>query len=271
MPIKGLSEIRRLPRLGMIRLGEKSFSKTTGKDYPKAVDYFVCPSEIKEFYGEKPKSLDIMFPVEDTEVFFPQFYKRYGATTGLLCKGDGETATVMENGQMREQECVPGKCEWYQKKHCKRVANLQFMLPKVPGLGVYQINTTSFYSILNINSALQMIKAVAGRVCMLPLQLVLKPQEVAPDGTKKIVHVMDLAVPITLEQLLSSSRMPLQEFLVPPVDDARPEDLYPDAILEPKKPSSDFVSDADKPVDMETGEILTDVAPKSLMYDELPF
>jgi len=43
--IKGLSSIRRLPRLGKIRLGIKKVT-AKGKEYPSETDYFVCPAEV---------------------------------------------------------------------------------------------------------------------------------------------------------------------------------------------------------------------------------
>lgn len=244
MAIKGLSSIRRLPRLGKIRLGEKALSKN-GNPYPRAVDYFVCPPEVQAVYGEKPRELDIMFPVEDQNIFFPQWYKRYGSTTGLVCKGDGETAIMWQDGEMIEIECVPDECEWYAKKHCRRLANLQFMLPKVPGLGIWQIDTTSFYSIININSALDMIRAVTGgRVHMIPLKLVLKPQEVQPDGKKKTVYVLDLVAPVTLAKLLANVQKTPQQLLMPALDEnERPEDLYPDGVLNRQEPEP-FTLDA---------------------------
>jgi len=238
MAIKGVSEIRRLPRLGKIRLGEKALAQS-GKEYPKAVDYFVCPPEVQAIYGEKPRVLDIAFPVEDRDIFFPQWYKRYGQSAGLICKGDGETAIQVdpETGEMEEIECCPDECQWYAKKHCRRLANLQFLLPKVPGVGVYQIDTTSFYSITNLNSAIEMIRAVAGRIRMIPLQLILKPQEVQPDGKKKTVYVMDLVAPYTLQKLIQAGQSNASVFLLPGVDEnERPEDLYPDAVLNKKEP-----------------------------------
>lgn len=243
MPIKNVSDIRRLPRLGKIRLGEKALAQS-GKEYPKAVDYFVCPPEVQAVYGEKPRVLDIMFPVSDQNVFFPQWYKRYNQTTGLVCKGDGETATMSQDGEMVEIECVPEECEWYAKKHCRRLANLQFLMPKVPGIGVWQIDTTSFYSIININSALAMIDAVADRIHMIPLQLVLKPQEVAPDGKKKTVYVLDILAPVTLNKLLSDAQKSPQQLLMPALDENdRPDDLYPDAVLN-KPEEKHFTLDA---------------------------
>jgi hypothetical protein len=53
MPIKGIPEIVRLPRLGKIRLGIKK-KTDAGVSYPSPTDYFVCPDELKKVFGEKP-------------------------------------------------------------------------------------------------------------------------------------------------------------------------------------------------------------------------
>lgn len=89
--IKGVSDLRRLPRLGKIRLGIKQRSRS-GQEHPVELGYFVSPPEVQKVYGEQPKELLIMFPVEDVTQIFPQAYKWYGANAGLKCKGDGETA-----------------------------------------------------------------------------------------------------------------------------------------------------------------------------------
>ena len=81
--IKNLSETRRMPRLGIIRLGIK-VTNAEGKTYPKATDYFVCPPEVQEVYGERPKELVVMFPVNDRELITPQYYRCYSRTRGLI-------------------------------------------------------------------------------------------------------------------------------------------------------------------------------------------
>lgn len=83
--IKGLSDRLRLPRRGKIRLGEKKISKKTGKEYPVSLDYFVVPDEVKKVYSDKPRKLDIMIPMENRDAFFPQNYKMYGKSKGLIC------------------------------------------------------------------------------------------------------------------------------------------------------------------------------------------
>ena len=47
--IKGISEIRRLPRLGKIRLGEKKTAES-GKEYPVETSHFVVPGEVARIY-----------------------------------------------------------------------------------------------------------------------------------------------------------------------------------------------------------------------------
>ena len=67
-PIFGLSERTRMPRLGKIHLGVKVPNKTGQGEHPEAVDYFVLPPELHGIYGERPDSLEIVFPSDDTEI-----------------------------------------------------------------------------------------------------------------------------------------------------------------------------------------------------------
>ena len=91
MPIKGISEIIRLPRLGKIRLGIKR-EGDDGNPYPIPTDYFVCPDEVKKVFGDKPKELRIMFPTEDSEQWASQYLRCYSQAGSLICRGDGQTA-----------------------------------------------------------------------------------------------------------------------------------------------------------------------------------
>ena len=244
MPIKGTSEVRRLPRLGKIRLGIKKESPKTHNPYPEATDYFVCPEEVRNVYGDRPVDLKIVFPTEDSP---QQWLKRYSLSRGLVCRGDGERAIAQtdlttgeiatrETGRitLREIACDPESCQAYQKKQCRPIMTLQFLLPDVPGsLGVYQLDTSSFNSIVNINSTLELIKA-CGRVSMIPLTLKLIPQQVQPEGKKKTVHVLQLVAPYTFTELLKlTDRTPRDIFLLlPGAAEEPPDDLFPDEVIE---------------------------------------
>lgn len=266
MPIEGLSELVRIPRLGKIRLGVKVKSNKKDVQYPKATDYFVVPDEVKAVYGDKPTELQIMFPVEEPELIAQQWLRAYSLTQGLVCIGSGvearrkvDVATgamadhETKDWEWREITCDPQECPEYETKRCRRVMNLQFLLPEVPGLGVYQIDTSSFYSIVNINSMIKMLKGMLGRCSMVPLTLTLGPIEVCPPGlTKKTVHIMHIKKDIKLSQLAQIAQLPPARVLIPEADtEEPPEDLFPDgAIADTKKPRRKPVS-AQSPKDAE--------------------
>lgn len=180
--IKGLSDKRRLPRLGKIRLGMLKTS-ANGKTYPSEVSHFVVPPEVAKVYGETPTELDIMFPVEDEGTFFPQAYKLYGSSQNLKCKGDGETATKLdpETGELTE---VPCPCELADTKGgCGPKGCLMVLLPKVSLGGVYQIDTGSMANMITINSYVDYLRCLIGQVAMVPLKLRRIEQKLkGPDG-----------------------------------------------------------------------------------------
>jgi len=251
MPIEGVSDLVRIPRLGKIHLGIKVKPEEKGKkEYPKATDHFVVPGEVKKIYGDKPTELQIMFPVEEPELFAQQWLRAYSLTQGLVCIGTGvearrkmdvATGAIADHDtkqwEWREMSCDPQECQEYQTKRCRRVMNLQFLLPEVPGLGVYQIDTSSFYSIVNINSMIKMLKGILGRCSMVPLTLALGVIEVFPPGqTKKMVHIMHIKKDIKLSQLAHIAQLPPAKVLIPEADtEEPPEDLFPEGIIDTAK------------------------------------
>ncbi len=182
--IKGVSERRRLPRLGKIRLGVKVLAKT-GQTYPAEVDYFVVPSEVQRVYGPKPKALDVMFPVQDRGVIFPQALKWYGSGRGLKCIGDGERALRLneQTGAMEPLDCP---CPLLEQGQCGRRAHLMVILPKINMGGVYQIDIGSYNSIVDLNSGLDYIEAMIGRVAMVPVVLTRVARETFGGGRRSV-------------------------------------------------------------------------------------
>jgi hypothetical protein len=246
MPIKDLKGIARIPRLGKIRLGVKDVSSKTGKEYPTAVDYFVCPEEIKAVYGEKPKRLNIAFHSDDIEEIFPQYYKRYGKSTGLVCRGDGEIATALnaETGEFEEVGCDGTECDYYKKSQCKRIGNLHFMVLGVNRFGVYQLDTSSINTILNINGSIEYAKKMTGgRLNCLPFILDVVPQEVSPDGKKKTVYVLRLEADIP-KMMKAIDSKPSALFIASPVKGIE-EDLHERDIVDTvnKKAKKELLED----------------------------
>jgi hypothetical protein len=251
MAIKGLSEVRRLPRLGKIRLGIKKVSEK-GTEYPAEVDYFILdpqtPSDLEnekikadfeKLYGEKAKTINIMFPVADPGVYFPQFYKRYGSSTSLKCKGDGTEAQcatvefakglkILRNNELGLPvvECNGRECIYYGKE-CSEVGTLQVLLPELPGAGVWQSTTGSYNSIVNLNSCIDYIIAVCGRAHMIPLTLERRKQETAHDGKKSTHYMLHLNMDFKLADLQKYAMIePTKMLLELPAPEADKEDIY---------------------------------------------
>jgi hypothetical protein len=239
-PIQGLTSVRRLPRLGKIRMGIKVKSDK-GIEHPQKTDHFVVTSEVAKIYGDKPKVLDIVIPVEDEEKWAPQYYKLYSRTQGLVCKGDGVVASRLidtatgdrahrdtEQAVRREWDCQGRKCPDYMAKDaCKEVMSLQFILYKVPGMGIWQIDTSSVNSIININSCADYIRAMFGKVSWIPLQLTIEPKEVQnpESGKRQTVYVLNLRNNLTLLEMVETtkqfqSQLPLNtRLMLPQADD----------------------------------------------------
>lgn len=251
-PIKGISEIVRLPRLGKIRLGIKE-EGADGKLYPTPTDYFVCPDEVKKVFGEKPKELRIMFPTENSEQWASQYLRCYSESGNLICRGDGETALArveVRTGEIEsidtaaskllEMPCNPDRCPCHQRGYCRRVMNLQFLLPDCPGFGVYQLDTSSYHSMKNINAMLTLINSVCQRVSMIPLSLQLVEQIVQPEGYDKVAYVLKLTCYLSLVDAQKFTQVPRGKALLPPPDSEAPEDLFPQelrsAVESPNEP-----------------------------------
>ena len=204
-----------------------------------------------EVYGPEPKEIDIMFPSDNPEDFFPQDRRRYGSGTGLICKGDGLSAWEVnrETGEMVQIECKGKECPYSipdakGQIGCKPVGTLYFLIPNVPGLGCWQMDTGSFNSIVQINSALAFISQLTGgKLALIPLKLVRRPREVVVEGKKKTVYVVDVAMRhLSLNDVLKARRDDAARIFLPsPATTDEALDYEPsvpdeDEILEPPLP-----------------------------------
>lgn len=229
--IRGLSNKRRLPRLGKIRLGVKVRNPSTGNEHPAETSYFVVPPEVAKIYGEKPTALDIMFPVNDPGRVFPQALKWYGSGRGLKCIGNGETAMRL-NDKTRDMEQRECPCEHF-NHDCGPRACLQIMLPKVNMGGVYQIDSGSWNSMVDLNSYFDYLMALIGRFAMVQLTLRREPKQIQGPTGLKTHYPLKLELTATQEevdQLLRSStaileriqcwQIPLPEEVNPAKDDS---------------------------------------------------
>lgn len=271
--IPGLTDRPRLPRLGKIRLGIKKQGQHG--EYPSAVDHFVVPEVVQRVYGAKPRELDIVFPTDEVARVAGAFWKMYTATRGKVCTGDGERAVriidldklspagdhsqdemdaalvtaTSKNWERREIFCPAHDCVFAKKGHCKAVMNLLFLLPKVQGVGVWQLDTSSVNSILDVRGGIQLVqKLTGGPIAGVPLKLRVEPTDAYPEGRKKVVFTLKLVSPATLGKVLAAGEQNLRALLideetgtpvalpeprqVPPPEE--PEaDLYPASVVTP--------------------------------------
>lgn len=247
--IKGLSERRRLPRLGKIRLGIKQTS--TKGDSPKEVDYFVVPPEVAHVYGPQPKTLNILLPSEDPLQIFPQAYKWYGQGSGLKCKGNGETAlrrwadvepaTQRQLGGTHDQNDlieIPCPCPLLKDGPCGIRAHLMVLLPDVSLSGVFQIDTTSWWNVVELNSSIDLHRGILGRIAFVPLTLRREPVEMTHDGKRRVHYLLKLAFEGNIQDALrlreQSLHNPAPIFALPaPSDDLDPAVLPDEITVEP--------------------------------------
>lgn len=202
----GISTARRLPRLGKIRLGIKQLSKNSGREYPVDVSYFVVPPEVERVTGPQPTELDIMFPLDDEEIVFPQQLERYGSGRGLKCHGDGEAARERkENGEWIERACpCPHlKSDTNPKGECVPRGHLMVLLPRVSMGGVYQIDTSSFHSFVDSNSGIDYVRAQLGRIALVPLKLRRVPRDTHNDGKKQVHYPMQIILDADLDNVIA--------------------------------------------------------------------
>lgn len=215
-PIVGITDDVRFPRRGKIHLGHMKEGKR-GVLYPSQLPYFfVRESEttsadsvaaFKSVYEDEPTQLRIRFPTHNPEDWAPQYLEYWTASYGKTCQGTGEAATgkidpntdTWANAQSESWEYRPVSpcgegCELFNSGRCKPVMRLSFILPDVSGIGIWQMDTSSTYSMRNINGMVNFVRAVAGgRIAMVPFLLLRQQVTVQPMGQKaKTVYIVSL-------------------------------------------------------------------------------
>jgi hypothetical protein len=179
---------------------------------------------VARIYGERPTSLDVMVPINDQEVVFPQAYKWYGGQKGLKCIGSGESALRLKE-EMQVMEEIPCPCERLVSGDCQKRAHFMVILPRINMGGVYQIDIGSYNSIIDINSGLDYVQALVGRFAMVPLKLVRAPKETHWGGQKQIHHTLQLFLDADVDTLNAlrenTSRVLLstRNLILPPPED----------------------------------------------------
>lgn len=168
-----INEVKRVPRLGKIRLGVVKKSKN-GKEYPAEVDYFICPPELLKKLGlpkdAQPKKLNVRLVSEDMEENFPTRLAAYRAS-GLFCEGNGVEAMRRNPDDPRKWDRRECPCDLYEKGECKRQGSLFVVIPEYSLGGCWQILTGSFTSIVDVQNGIRYVQKMVGRISWVPMVL----------------------------------------------------------------------------------------------------
>lgn len=211
MPI--IDQQRRLAEKGRIRLGEKKVS-SKGTSYPAKLDRLRFTSRdhavidrLAILYGGDVEAWEGQWQViagtrEIAVMLIPSamgFSQWFEDWTGAVCQKrcDGVTDHVRD---------VPCDCDPDNRK-CKTTTRLSVILPDLPGLGVWRLETHGYYASVEIAAAVEMVELAAGAGAMLPARLRLEDRTVKRliDGKVEtrnfVVPVLDLDV--TARQLMA--------------------------------------------------------------------
>jgi hypothetical protein len=223
--VKGLSNKRRIPRMGKLRLGFKI--KNGSNEFPAELPFFLLPDEVARHFGSKEpdkmvdratemgvtrpdvlkfiknnahrlaEEVNVMVPLEDEASIFPHSYKFYGKQKGIKCAGNGEMAFEYDekSRNMQERACPCDKLKTQEKAGpCTLRGSLMVMIPMVTAGGIYQIDVGSYNSVIDVNSGLAFVRSLVGRIAMVPLLLRRVPMETHHGNQKQIHYTLQLCL-----------------------------------------------------------------------------
>lgn len=211
MPIIELQ--RRLREVGRIRLGEQ-VATGNGRKRPAKLTKFRLTSRddqvltaAAELWGGEVRSWDnggnpefelytdanqVPVVVPPTEMAFSQWYEQWSAG-GCQVRCDG----AWDNQGDKACHCDP------ENRACKITTRLSVILPDLPGLGVWRVESHGYYAAVELNGAVEVCQQFAGQGRMLPARLRLDQRTVVRDGKTNRFAVPVLDVDVQIGQLVA--------------------------------------------------------------------
>lgn len=213
-----------LSPIGKIKIGAKAVGQN-GKEYPTALDYFRCDATqdyqnlFQAAYGDKPDRLTICFISDNLGEICRNFYELRSGSGKRIADGDGVTfrvATAQANGRVKDVTVTPPDPEkWMEEMEAKagtkwrEALTLHFMLPGVPVFGYWVFRTHGENSTIpNIRGAIETMLNLAGRVRMIPFDLVVKKVKSDKEGAKSVYPVVELVANISQESAEKIAALP---------------------------------------------------------------
>jgi hypothetical protein len=139
-------------------------------------------------------SLDVVFP---SKMSFDQCFEQYEGAGYLYLRCDGTTCwTPGPNGRLVEQTCVCDPNE----RDCQLTTRLSVLVPKLPGLGAWELRTGSFYAAVEMSTSVELIEQALSVGARVPARLFLTEREVRRiiDGEHKIRRFMVVALDLAM-------------------------------------------------------------------------
>lgn len=149
----------------------------------------MVPDEVKQLYGDKPRAIPVMLPVEDESLFMRQYYGCYGSNQRLKCQGDGETAERRDDKNKLQQIACPSpsNCDFGKQFKCSARIDLMVVLPDVNCGGVYQLSSGSVTTDIDLRSGIEMARHLFGRISWVPMTLKREEKKIPDPVTGKMM------------------------------------------------------------------------------------
>ena len=198
---KHKNQLIRPPRIGQIKVGEK-----TDAGLPTSTDHFVIDSDyadkVKAKYGDEPKALRIFFPFDEIEDNLDEKYRFYGSS-GIKCKGDGETFTKFSDKMEEPPQCPCnlGDPPEGQKQQCFPSMIMAFVIKGIGVTGVWHFSSKSVYSRNNVRASMQMVKAVSGKLAGMPFIMRVEIRKSATSDSSHKFPVVTVDCEMDIEKL----------------------------------------------------------------------
>lgn len=215
MPISPVHIQKRMMQLGRVRLGEK-----TASGAPKKLDTFRFTSAsrslleaVAEIHGgqvtvwesapdegyfqvtTEATSLDIILPPVFSDVDgsptlpYSQWFERWNAG-GCERRCDGVTESITAKPCM----CDPAKRKEGAASECKATTRVSFMLPDLPGLGVWRLDTHGWNAAVELPLTLEVLSSAAREHKFIPAVLSIQKRTKKEGGQTRrfVVPVIEL-------------------------------------------------------------------------------
>lgn len=137
------------PIIGKIKVGEKGEN-----GYPRANEWFLASGKyanlFKEAYGEKPTTIQVVFPSDDASLVCREEYTFRDNAGKLVASGDGETFKVWSEKNKAYTTLTTNEypdlmnmvLSRYPKSEWKITLTLNFYIPKIRGvMGLWSFTT----------------------------------------------------------------------------------------------------------------------------------